>query len=88
MALSRSDKFLILSCEFGGDKLHYDDIWNEEHSEQFKKEREASESRKQLLETLNAEEMVKIMFKDFLHRLSDSKIFELKRDYVDHTRMG
>lgn len=66
----------------GGDELHYDDIWEKGHSEKFKKEREASESRKQLLETLNAEEMVKIMFKDFLHRLSDSKIFELKRNYI------
>lgn len=67
----------------GSDKLRYDDIWEREHSEQFEKEREASQSRKQLLETLNAEEMVRIMFKDFLHRLSDSKVFELKRDYID-----
>lgn len=69
--------------EFGrGDKLHYDDIWEEEHLEQFKREIKASQSRKQLLETLNAEEMVRIMFKDFLHNLSDSKVFELKRDYI------
>lgn len=62
--------------------MHHDDIWGREHSERFKKERETSQSRKQLLETLNTEEMVRIMFKDFLHRLSDSKVFELKRDYI------
>ena len=45
-------------------------------------EREASQSRKQLLETLNAEEMVRIMFKDFLHKLPDYKVFELKQNYV------
>ena len=64
-----------------GGKLHYDDIWEEEYSEQFKREKEASQSRKQLLETLNTDQMVRIMFKDFLHRLSDSKVFELKQDY-------
>lgn len=62
--------------------MHYDDIWEKEHSGQFKKEREASESRKQLLETLNTEEMVKIMFKEFLYRLSDVKVSELKKDYI------
>ena len=62
--------------------MHYDDIWEKEHSEQFKMEREASQSRKQLLETLNAEEMVRIMFKDFLHKLPDYKVFELKQNYV------
>lgn len=77
-------EILISWCEFGGGEiLHYDDIWEEEHSEQFKREREASQNRKQLLETLNAEEMVRIMFKDFLHNLTDSKVFQLKRDYID-----
>ena len=62
--------------------MHYDDIWGKEHEEQFKREREASQSRKYLLEILNTEEMMRIMFKDFLHNLSDSKVFELKRDYI------
>lgn len=70
--------------EFGGNKLHYDDIWKEEHEEEFRRERVASENRKQLLETLNAEEMIKIMFKDYLHKLSDFKAEELKRDYIDN----
>ena len=51
--------------------MHYDDVWEEEHSEQFKREKEASQNRKQLFETLNEEEMIRIMFKDFLHKLSD-----------------
>lgn len=63
--------------------MHYDDVWEEEHSEQFKREKEASQNRKQLFETLNEEEMIRIMFKDFLHKLSDSKVYELKRDYID-----
>lgn len=71
----------------GGDKLHYDDIWEEEHSEQFKREKEAYQNRKQLLETLNAEEIVRIMFKDFLHNLTDSKVFQLKRDYIDSKKI-
>lgn len=35
-----------------------------------------------LLEILNTEEMVRIMFKEFLHRLPDVKISELKKDYI------
>ena len=62
--------------------MHYDDIWEKEHSEQFKRERQASQSRKQLLEILNAEEMVKIMFENFLYKLSDSEVEMIKRDYV------
>lgn len=67
----------------GGDKLHYDDIWEEENASQLERKRIASQNRRQLLETLNAEEMVRIMFKDYLHKLSDYKLNKLKRDYID-----
>lgn len=70
----------------GGDKLHYDDIYEKEYEEKFKRERIASQNRKQLLETLNAEEMVRIMFKDYLHKLSDYKVYELKRDYIENRK--
>ena len=63
--------------------MHYDDAWEEAHEEQFKRERDMYQNRKQLLETLNAEEMVKIMFKAYLHKLSDFEVCELKRDYID-----
>lgn len=62
--------------------MHYDDIWEKEHLEQFKRERQASQSRKQLLEILNAEEMVKIMFENFLYKLPDSEVEITKRNYV------
>lgn len=68
----------------GGDKLHYDDIWKEENASQLERKRIASQNRRQLLETLNAEEMVRIMFKDYLYKLSDYKVFELKIDYIDN----
>lgn len=66
--------------------MHYDDIWEKEHETKFKRERIASENRKQLLETLSTEEMMRIMFKDYLHKLSDYKVNELKREYVESGR--
>lgn len=66
--------------------MHYDDIWEKEHEAEFKRERIASENRKQLLETLSTEEMIRIMFKDYLHKLSNYKVNELKREYVESGR--
>lgn len=63
--------------------MHYDEAWEEAHAEEFKREREASQSRKKLLESLNADAMIKIMFKDYLHKLSDFKVIELKKEYID-----
>lgn len=66
--------------------MHYDEPWEKAHEDEFRRERIALENRKQLAETLNVEEMVRIMFKDFLHNMSDYKVNELKREYIDEVQ--
>lgn len=63
--------------------MHYEDAWGEAHAAEFERKKITSQNRRQLLETLNAEEMIRIMFKDYLHKLSDSKVDEMKREYID-----
>lgn len=62
--------------------MHYDDAWEESHKEQFETERTVSQTRKVLLDTLNEEDMIKIMFKDYLHKCSVGKIKELAKEYI------
>ena len=62
--------------------MHYDDVWEEIHKEQFETERIVEQTSKTLLETLNEKDMIKIMFADYLHKCSAIKIKELAKEYI------
>lgn len=46
-----------------------------------------SQTRKELLEILNEEDMIKIMFKDYLRKCSVGKIKELAKEYIERRKI-
>ncbi len=63
--------------------MHYDDTWEKLHAAQLESKNVASQNRKELLEALTTEEMIRILFEHHINKLSDIKVNDLKKEYID-----
>lgn len=55
----------------------YSEIWEEMHKDQISKEEKANKCRKELAETLRADQMIGLMFGVFLKQLSDTEVIKI-----------
>lgn len=65
--------------------MHYDDIYDEYYKEDIEKQNLAEQNRKKL-EALPIDEMVKIIFSDYLNKMKDCDINELANRLEKETK--
>lgn len=61
---------------------HYDDCYYEANKERFEREAKARNCRKRLVDELSHDDMIKIMFTDFIKKKDDYNSIKLAEEYL------
>lgn len=56
---------------------HYEDAWDELHASEFNRINKARNIRERLINELTTDELIKIMFADFIDKVPDRKVIEM-----------
>lgn len=61
---------------------HYDDCYYEANKERFEREAKARNCRQRLVDELSHDDMIKIMFTDFIKKKDDYDSIKLAEEYL------
>ena len=61
---------------------HYDDCYYEAHKQEFERETKVRSCRKRLVDEISHDDMIKIMFTDFVKKKGDYEVIELGKEYL------
>lgn len=62
---------------------HYSDCYYEANKDEFERERKARECRERMINELNWNKIIRIMFTDFIEKKSDYDVIKIAEKYLD-----
>lgn len=62
---------------------HYSDCYDKANKDEFERERKARECRERMINELNWNKIIRIMFTDFIEKKSDYDVIKIAEKYLD-----